>query len=316
MEQFQIILNQEIIFLITIMIGFGAFKLKFLDKSSLPTLSKLFSNVTLPFLIFVSAVEGANRSDLLGSGYVFLLQIVVYAALIFFNKLMIRLFRMKGNCARIYLMCASFGNMGFVGIPLIMAVYGQHAMLYVSLLTIIDQLLVWSYGVALSYPAGSNGAKLRLNAKMLKRLVNPPLIATVLALLFILLDIKLPATVSKALTGMSNASVPLPFLYAGGMLAIYNVREMLKKWQVYVIMISKMLIFPVIVFLGLRALELPPELIGVFVVVAGLPCMAMAPMLARTNGSDELLATSAMTLSTIASLFLVPAVSYITSVLL
>lgn len=316
MEQFNTVLGQETIFLITILIGFGAFKLRLLDSSSLPVLSQLFSNVTLPFLIFVNAVEGASRKDLFASLYVLLIEIALYIVLIFFNKLIIRLFRIRGNSGRIYLMCASFGNMGFVGIPLILSVYGQHAMIYISLFTLVDQLMVWSYGVSLSYPADSGEARLRLDPGTLKRLINPPLIATAFVLVFLLLDLKLPPTVGKALTSLSNASIPIPFLYVGGMLALGNVGQMLKKWPVYLIIFTKMLVLPVIVFLVLRLFPLPGELVGVFVIMAGLPCMAIAPMLARQNGSDELLATSATTLTTLASLFTVPIVSYVTSVLL
>lgn len=313
MEQFNIVLGQEIIFLTTIIIGYAAFKLKFLNESSLDVLSRLFSNVTLPFLIFVNAVEGATRDDLLGSLYVLLMQAAMFGILIVVNKLVVRIFRMRGNTSRIYQMCATIGNMGFVGIPLVLALYGQRAMIYISLFTIIDQAFVWSYGVALSYPVDSENARMRFD---FKKLINPPLIATVMVIVFIMLGLKLPENIGKAFTNLSNASVPLPFLYIGGMLAVSNVREMLKKWQVYVLIVTKMMIFPVLAFLLLRTLGLPDELVGIYVIVIGLPALAIAPMLARTNGSDETLATAATTLTTIASLVTVPVVSYITSVML
>ncbi len=313
MEQFNIVLGQEIVFLTTIIIGFAAIKLKFLNEASLDVLSRLFSNITLPFLIFVNSIEGATRQDLLDSLYVLGIQAAMFAVLIVANKIVVRIFRMRGNSARIYQMCATIGNMGFVGIPLVLALYGQRAMIYISLFTIIDQIFVWSYGVALSYPVDSANKPPRFQ---FKKLINPPLIATLMVIIFILLELKLPENVGKAFTNLSNASVPLPFLYIGGMLAVSNVRDMLKKWQVYVLIVTKMLIFPVLAFLLLRTLGLPDELVGIYVIVIGLPALAIAPMLARTNGSDETLATSATTFTTLASLVTVPVVSYITSVLL
>lgn len=315
MEHFRIILNQEIVFIITIAIGYMVFKLRLLEKDSLQTLSSLFSNVTLPFLILVNTVEGAARKDLTSSFYVIAIEIAMYVVLISFNRLMIRLCRLRENRARIYLLSASFGNMGFVGIPLIMSVYGQRAMIYVSLFTLVDQALLWTYGVSLSHPYDSSEAKLRFDKSTLKKLLNPPLIATICALILISFNLKFPASVGTAFRNISNASIPLPFLYLGGMLAISDCGKILKEWPVYVIAVSKMLIFPVVLFVCLRCFGLNSEVNGVFLVLAGLPCLAVAPMLAKENGSDETLATAATSLTTVASIITFPILFYITSLI-
>ena len=315
MENFRIILNQEIVFLITIAIGYLVFKFRLLEKDSLQLLSRLFSNVTLPFLILVNTVEGATRDDLVSSFYVIAIEMLMYVVLISFNTLMIKICRLRENRARIYLMSASFGNMGFVGIPLIMALYGQRAMIYVSMFTLLDQALLWTYGVSLSKPYDSSDAKLKLNKATLKKLLNPPLIATICALLFISLNLKLPVPVGTALRNLSNASIPLPFLYLGGMLAVSNSGKIFKEWPVYVIIVSKMLIFPVILFVCLRIFGISSEVNGVFLILAGLPCLAVAPMLAKENGSDEMLATAATSLSTVASVVTFPILFYITSII-
>lgn len=311
MEQFNIVLGQEIIFLTTIIIGYGAFRLKFLGESSLEVLSKLFSNVTLPFLIFVNSVEGATRQDLIDSLYVLFVQLCMFASLIIINKIVVRVFRMKGNSARIYQMCATIGNMGFVGIPLLLALFGQRAMMYIALFTIIDQAIVWSYGVSLSYPVGNSSIRFQP-----KKLINPPLIATLLAFIFIFFEIDIPTNMGKAFTNLSNASIPLPFLYIGGVLAASKLRDLVKRWEVYVLIVFKMSILPILAFLLLRAIGLPDELVSIYVIVVGLPALAIAPMLARNNGSDETLATAATTLTTLASIVTVPLVSYVTTVLL
>lgn len=315
MEQFNIILNQEIVFFITIVVGFCAVKLGLLSESSLPAISKVFSNILLPFLIFINVLEGTTREDLFSSFFVLVIQIVIYAIVILFNRLIIRLARLKGNKSRIYLMCASMGNMGFVGIPLILSVYGQHAMVYISLFTLVDQALLWSYGVSLSYPEGSEGARFRIELKTLKKLINPPMIATVCVLLAVIIKLRLPYTVATAMRNLSTASTPLPFLYLGGVLATCSIKQMLKEWSVYIIVLTKMIALPILVFLCLRLFNLSSELIGVFVIFVGLPCIAIAPMLARENGSDEVLATAATTISTVASLVSFPLVFFLTSLI-
>jgi predicted permease len=316
MQQFNIVLNQVIIFLIVIIIGFSAVKLKFLNDDSLTVISKLFSNVTLPFMLFVNTVAGATRADLIENIYVILIPIAIYAVLIPLSLLMVKILHVKGNQARILRMCMTFGNVGFVGIPVISAIYGAKAMLYAAIFCIVDQLLVWSYGVSLSYPVDETQPRKKFDIKTLKNLLNPPLIATVLSLVVVMLNIQLPGVVMQAFTSVSNACMPLPFLYIGCIIALYDIRSFIKHWEFYVVILVKMIAFPVAAFLLMRALHLPDDLIGTVTVICGLPALGMGPMLARANGSDEEYATANNIVTTLACLITLTLVSYITTVLL
>lgn len=316
MAQFQIVLNQVIIFLIVILIGISAVKLKFLGDDALTVISRLFSNVTLPFMLFVNTVAGATRSDLISNFYVILIPIAIYAVLIPLSLLMVKILHIGGNQGRILRMCMTFGNVGFVGIPVISAIYGAKAMLYAAIFCIVDQLLVWSYGVSLSYPVDAVQPRKRFDIRSLKNLLNPPLIATVLSLIVVLLDVRLPDVVMQAFTSVSSACMPLPFIYIGCVIALHDIRGFVKHWEFYVVILVKMIAFPVAAFLLMRALHLPDDLVGTVTVICGLPALGMGPMLARANGSDEEYATANNIITTLACLVTLTLVSYITTVLL
>ena len=81
-----------------------------------------------------------------------LLTAVMYALLILVFWLVAELLRLKGSRSHVFQASLIFGNAGFIGIPLIMALWPQNGAIYVALMSIIDQTLLWTYGVWLCEP--------------------------------------------------------------------------------------------------------------------------------------------------------------------
>lgn len=307
MEQFFTVLNQIIIFLILILLGILAVKTSILDEKSLGNLSKLVMRMALPAFIFINTAEGATKAGLVSSLMVIPLAIGLYLILFLLSQLLIRLFGIQGNRARVFQAIAMFGNVGFLGIPLLVELYPETALLYVSLFTILDQSLFWTYGVSLTKPAAQNQSGLSFRG--LRNLLSPALIAIVLATVFVLLDIHLPAVLVSACEKLGAASMPLSLLYIGGMLSLTDVRSVLKCGELYAEIVLKMLLLPIVLYAGIRLLGLSTDMAGTITFLSGLPAINMVAMLAKANGSDGDYAVCAVMMTTIASLVTLPLVS-------
>ena len=312
MEQFDLILDQVIIFLIFMAIGFAAVKINLLSKDSLPAISKLFTGIIVPFIIFANTVNGATRADIFDHVYLLLLFVCMFAVLLPITKVLPKIFRIKGDRASLFTMAFSFGNVGLIGIPLILAVFGQRAMIFVAMFSIVDLFILWIYGLSLTYPVEN---KQRLSFKALKNMINPPLIAIILSVIVIMLGIRIPDIVNRAFITMSNSGLPLPFIYIGGLLASQGIKRFAKFYDLYFGILIKMIIFPICVFIVLRAIGIEPEIVGTVVILFGLPVVGVLPMLADANGSDVEYATAAIIITTLAALFTITLVSYVTSVI-
>ena len=68
-----------------------------------------------------------------------------------------------------------FGNIGFMGIPIVAAVFPEQGMLYIALFTVVDQLLLWTVGVNLTAPTDKENA-MSIASRLLK-MINPATIA-------------------------------------------------------------------------------------------------------------------------------------------
>lgn len=308
MDQFYIVLTQIGIFLILICMGVIAMRFKILDEHTLGNLSKLIMRMALPAFIFINTAEGATREGLASSLMVIPLAIALYLLLFLLSLLIEKLFHLRGNRARVFRAIVMFGNVGFMGIPLVIELYPDTALLYISLFTILDQALFWTYGVALTQPVGE-GEKQKLSLSGLKNVLSPALVAILAATVMVLLDLHLPNVFVQALTKLGNASMPLSLIYIGGMLTLTDVRRVLKCKELYAEIGLKMILLPIAYFLVMKLLGVPGDMAGTVTFLTGLPAINMVAMLAKNNGSDGDYAVCAVMLTTLACLITLPLVS-------
>ena len=288
MEQFFIVLNQIGIFLILIIFGILAVKFGILDEHSLGSVSKLVMRMALPAYIFINTAEGATRQGLAESLLVIPLAIALYLMLFLLSLLLEKVFHLKGNRSHVFRAIVMFGNVGFMGIPLVVELYPDTALLYISLFTILDQGLFWTYGVSLTKPQSDQKEKVSL--KNLKNLLSPALVAIVGATILVLLNVHLPKLLITTLSKLGASSMPLSLLYIGGMLSMTDVRKVLRCGELYAEIGLKMLVLPLVFFMVL-------------------PAINMVAMLSKNNGSDGDYAVCAVMMTTIACLITLPLVS-------
>lgn len=307
MDQFLIVLNQIGIFLILILMGIVAMKCGILDEHSLGNVSKLVMRMALPAYIFINTAEGATREGLARSLMVIPLAIALYVLLFLLSRLLEKVFHLKDNRAKVFRAIVMFGNVGFMGIPLVVELYPDTALLYISLFTILDQGLFWTYGVSLTRPVSP--VKERISLKNLKNLLSPALVAILGATVLVLLNVHLPGVLTSALSRLGAASMPLSLIYIGGMLSLTDVRRVLKCGELYAEIGLKMIVLPLLYFALMGALHVAPDMAGTIAFLTGLPAINMVAMLSKNNGSDGDYAVCAVMLTTMACLVTLPLVS-------
>ena len=307
MEQFFIVLNQIGIFLILIIFGILAVKFGILDEHSLGSVSKLVMRMALPAYIFINTAEGATRQGLAESLMVIPLAIALYLMLFLLSLLLEKVFHLKGNRGHVFRAIVMFGNVGFMGIPLVVELYPDTALLYISLFTILDQGRFWTYGVSLTKPVSDQKEKISL--KNLKNLLSPALVAILGATVLVLLNVHLPKILTTTLSKLGTASMPLSLLYIGGMLSMTDVRKVLRCGELYAEIGLKMLVLPIVFFLVMKLCQVPADMAGTMTFLTGLPAINMVAMLSKNNGSDGDYAVCAVMMTTLACLVTLPLVS-------
>lgn len=308
MQFFQIVLNQILLFVIYATLGIIAVKTKLLNEAGLNSISKLILRIVIPLMIFTNTINGATRAELFSYLLVIPLTFVMYGMLYVVAGILAKVFRMKGNTGRVYRAGAIFGNIGFIGIPLVAALFPERGMIYIALFTIADQWIVWTLGWGLSAP--ESGKKQRFTFReLLKKIVNPSTVSIVLAVVFVLMGWHLPELLNKAFTNVSSINSILAMIYLGGIFCFLDVGSYVKKVEIYGAILLKMLLVPVgfSAFLGLFPM-ITDEIRVTFVILSALPVMSVMPMFAKSQGSDGDYSAGMLFVTTIASVITLPAI--------
>ncbi len=291
-------------------IGFIAVKTKAISRDALSALSRLIVVVLLPALIFsIMADSGVKISDFTNGGSFAFGVALCYTLLIVSAIVMSRLLKLEGKTANIFTSMATFGNMGFMGIPLLLGVFDDPAtQVSIAIYTVIDMALLWTYGVYLC--SRHREEKGRMGA--LKNMINPTTVALLIGFVVMALQIPVPDVLMSTVSGVGNTSKYLTLVYLGGVLAFISVGNIVRKPNIFVLTAVKMLALPIIAYI-LLGFFLPPVPRMILTLIVGLPAMTTVAMIATVYESDVDYATEIIFVTTLASLVTIPLVFLIAS---
>ena len=306
---FSTISGQMLMLLLMMILGYLARRQNLLDEHVNASLSKVVLNVTLPAQIITSfAMEGAELTN--GEvGAAFGLSCLIYLFYTALAVIYVRLMRLPRQDWGTYQYMIIFGNIGFMGFPVITAIFGAKALVYAVIMNIVFNLLVFSYGIKLITDGSETAGSFSW-----RKLINMPLISSALTLVLFFLHIKLPTVVNTALFTMGDATTPMAMLILGCTIAEMPLRELFDEWRVYIFTAVKLLAMPLLVFLLLQLLpgfEANSLLGKVLVVLSSVPVATNATMLSIEYGGNNKLVAQGIFFSTIFSVLTIPLLVFI-----
>lgn len=302
---FSAVIQQMGVLFLIIGLGYAAAKAKLFPANTNRSLAQLVIYITNPCTVLYS-VLGSERG--LSNNQVYLLTgiaVVFFAVVIAAGLILPRLLRCEREKRGMYAFMVTFSNMGFLGFPVVNALFGADAVFYASIFNLIFQLVVYTYGVWLV--SGAEGG-FRLHWKTF---CSPIILASVAAYIFYLTDLKAPAFVVKTLSMLAGVTSPVCMLVIGIALAAVPLGRVFKNWRIYVISFVKLLGLPLLAYALLSPFVSHPLILGITVVIAAMPVATMSTLLASKYGADEELAASGVFLSTLMSVVTIPVLMWV-----
>jgi len=188
----------------------------------------------------------------------------------------------------------AFPNSGFMGVPLLVALLGEHSAGTVILTVAIDMCLTASLCVALSRldVGGARGMAGALKQALRGMAVNPMPISIVLGGLASAFGWQLWAPVDRTVAMLADAASPVALFTIGAVLARSqrNQHEAVALGDYLPLALAKLLLHPALVWaagaLAMRlGLPLSPFTLSVLVLVAALPSASNVAMLVERFGA-------------------------------
>jgi predicted permease len=264
-------------FFAVLLCGMLAARLRLLDERGLLGLNAFVFWFALPALLFqkVATTPFERLSDwTLYVGYEGSCLLAYLLVLVLFRTLGRRSLPEAAMCA----FAAAWGNVGYMGVPLLIAAYGEGRALPSVLAVVLDTLVLQSLTILLIESGGAAGrGGLRAVGWAVVR--NPLILAVLAGAVLAWLRLPLPAPVAGFLGLIGPAAGPGALFALGATLRGSALRRDLGL--VATVTAAKLLLLPAIAWLVLRTIPVPPDLVAPILVTTALPTAASVFVVAQ-----------------------------------
>ena len=304
MELALISARQVIVFFILIMVGFFAVKTKALKPEARQHFSSLLVSIGVPCMIVNSYITEFNAEVFHG-----IVLAVIHSFILIMIGLVIAVLaarRMGKENAAIFEFAMIFSNAGYMGFPLIQALFGNEGLLYASSYNTVFNLMIWTYGYA--RVSGQTDAK-----KVVNTIVRAPaMIAVVLGLAIYLLQIPVPELIHQPISSIGGLNTPISMIITGMILAGSDLLRVIRDRAVTAVIGIRLLLTPAVCLLIYGVLHISFGMASeVVLLLEACPCAAISSVFAVQFHYDEEKVAGAVILSTLLSILTLPITAYI-----
>ena len=285
-----------------VIVGFVAGKLGYLGGDFDRQLSRLVINITCPALILSSAMTGQlpDRRYILPLLAISVITYVVLTAVAF---LLPRYLTRQQQDEGVVGFALMFGNVGFMGYPVVASIFGHEAVFYAAVLNVVNTFAVFTIGTVLvtgsSEVEGSRFQK--------KVLYSTPMLAAYLTMAIVALEIdNIPAFVSQPLTMLGNITVPAALLIIGSSMSQLSLRTMLGNRTVYLTTLFRLVILPVAVYYLTSLMGFSEFVVNINTLVIAMPVATYGTILCLKYGRDTTVITEVTFITTLLSMLTIP----------
>ena len=286
-----------------VIVGFIAGKLGYMGGDFDKRLSSLVVDITCPALILSSTMSGQlpDRKMILP---LLLISLLTYILLTGVALLVPRWLTKRRDDEGVVGFALMFGNVGFIGYPVVASIFGHEAVFYAAVLNVVNTFAVFTIGVMLIM--GGRGAY----TFRMKVLWSTPMLAAYMAILIVALGIgDVPRVISQPLTLIGQITVPAALLIIGSSMSHLSARTMLGNSTVYTTTVFRLALLPLALFFLFSALGFRQLVVNINTVVIAMPVATYGTILCLKHGRDTTLITEVTFITTLLSVITIPLVA-------
>lgn len=285
-----------------VVVGYAAGKMGYMGGDFDRKLSSLVINWTCPALILSSSMTGElpDRRFILPLLGISVLTYAVLTAVAFWVP---RFLTRRKEDEGVVGFALMFGNVGFMGYPVVASIFGHEAIFYAAVLNVVNTFVVFTVGTVL-ITGKSEVEGPRFQKKVL---YSTPMLAAYITMLIVALEIdNIPEAVSSPLTMIGNITVPAALLIVGSSMSQLPLRALLGNATVYATALLRLAIIPLGIHLLCGALGFDPFVVGINTVVIAMPVATYGTILCLRHGRDTTLIAEVTFITTVLSMVSIP----------
>jgi len=268
-------------------LGFLSVRITLITKDQIVALSAYVIKIALPALL-LHALASKNLHEIWYPSYFFVYAGVTAFLFIASFIIGIKIFSNSFTHASVFSHGASMSNTGLLGAAILTLLMGNEAMIYLSLVVIIESVFLIPTVLVLAELGQQKQANAVVIFKntFLMLFKNPLFLSVVVGIGCAILQIKIPESMDQVLIMLGQTAAPIAlFLIGGGMVGL-TIRS-IDTQSIYLVM-SKNIFMPILVYLGLRYFtDLDQKMIYAGTLIAALPMPSIFGIFGQIYGLNE-----------------------------
>lgn len=313
-----IIIEQILKLSLLAILGILAVKLKFLKLDYAEGISKLLIKITIPLLVFTTFSKFNISSVSIINFFIVIVFSIISTLILYILSLSgVKIFKLDKRNAPLHKVQTMFGNVVFLGFPLINSLFpGGEGLIYAALFQLGHDAVLWTLGIVIIKNNKDNNI-----FKEIKHLLNPVTISFILGVVFMFLKIPIPDLLFNPLFNLGHTTIYISMIYVGIILTKADYVSLLKNKRSYFLSLNKLLIGPLIVLgiifvLSRIGLNINKTAAIIIVLQTAMPCMIIISVLAQEFGLNVKQSVENIFVTSVLSILTLPLLFYFSNVLL
>ena len=300
-----ILFQQLLVLSAMIAAGFLAFRLHWIDQPTASKASTLVVKIFNPMMIISSTIgrNSGNAGKLLVQN--FLLSLIYFAVLTAAGFIYVKYRRFDKSSSNLHMLVTVFSNLGFMGIPLVKALYGDDYIIYLVFYLMVFNVLAYTFGIRLAVGIADGSARFRP-----AMIFNTGMASCIISVLLFVLKVPVAAPVASFCSYMGNTAIPLSMMIIGVSLAQTDLKDLFDPSN-YRYIFFKMLLLPAVCSLLIRFFPVEEHLRTLFCLMVSMPAASLSGMLAEEYAGRGHECNRLVILTTVVSVITIPLVSLI-----
>ncbi len=285
-----------------VVVGYIAGKLGYLGGDFDRQLSRLVINITCPALILSSSMTGTlpDRHLILP---LLLISAITYIILAGVAFLLPRYLTKNKDDEGPVGFALMFGNVGFMGYPVVASIFGHEAVFYAAVLNVVNTFAVFTIGTILI----TGKSEMEGERFQKKVLYSTPMLAAYLTMAIVALEIdNIPEVVCQPLTMLGNITVPAALLIIGSSMSNLPLRSLLGNPIVYTTTLFRLAILPIGIHFLMNATGFSPMVVNINTLVIAMPVATYGTILCLKYEKDTTMMTEVTFITTLLSMISIP----------
>ncbi len=306
---YNIVISQILSLFVLIFLGYILRKKDFINEKINKGLSNLLVDVALPALIISSMIVEINN-ELIDYVKTFtIITALVFVIIIVITELITKLFDLSLPKDTIFKFLLVFGNVGYMGIPVITTLFPENGIILNVIKLIFYNVFVWTYGV---YLFTRKESKFNFD---FSNLVNNGVIAIIIGFILLFTGLKPPEFISGSLEMLGDITFPISMLVIGSSLVSVNLKQIFLDKNLIIIGITKLIIYPLITLFVLSFFNLEPIIYQILIILVAMPSGAQIVLFAEKFDGDRIFAAEGVFITTLFSVFTIPLFIYLVTLI-